>query len=323
MATYSSFKQIDNQAIISQNITNADIATGGVPTAAFASASVRTADIAAATVGTTQLATTLDFSGKTMTYRPFINGDFTAGSITGSQLAAGASTTNIGYTTVNKTGDSLTGNLIIPASSVSAPGVAASNNTNTGIYFPTTSQVNITTAGAVASNFNKYGGGVAQMQPNIPAFTASGNGGWLYRNSFNVGVSNWNELTVANGWWTWQVTAQKGGSNFAPGGRFTAPVAGWYSFYSQTYYYNDANNSTGYIHYNIGYNGTQATDRTTGRIPHTLYGHQLTNNYTPGISASIEIYLNATDFSSPQPYFGGNNGRMHGDHSLWCGYLIG
>jgi hypothetical protein len=318
MATYSSFKQIDNQAIISQNITNADIATGGVPTAAFAANSVRTTDIASATVGTTQLATTLDFSGKTMTYRPFVNGDFASRSITGSQLASGASTSNIGYTTVNKAGDSLTGNLIIPASSVSAPGVAASNNTNTGVFFPSTSQVNITTAGTTASNFNKYGGGIAQMQPNIPAFTASGSGGWYYRYS-----SGWIELIAANGWWTWQVTAQKGGSNFAPGGRFTAPVAGWYSFYSQSYMYNDTSNSGGYLHYNIGYNGSPSTDRSTGRTPHTLYGHQVTNGYVPGINASLEIYLNAGDFSSPQPNMGGASSRLHGDHSLWCGYLIG
>jgi hypothetical protein len=49
----------------------------------------------------------------------------------------------------------------------------------------------------------------------------------------------------------------------------------------------------------------------------------LTNNYIPGIHASLEIYLNAGDFSSPQPNIGGASCRLHGDHSLWCGYLIG
>jgi len=318
MATYSSFKKIDNQAILSAAITSADIAPGGVPSTAFASASVRTSDIATASIGTNQLATTLDFSGKTMTYRPFVNADFAATSISGSQLASGAITTNVGYTTVNKAGDSLTGNLILPAGSASSPSLAASNNSNTGVYFPGSSQVSITTAGALASNFVNSSSTISHIQPNIPAFHACGQGGWTYSPSWG-GPGAWRELTP----WTWQVV-QKGGSNVGGNGRFTAPVAGWYSLFSQGFMHNDTNNSQGYCHWNIGYNGTQATDRTTGRIPHTLYGHTVSANYVPGLFASLEIYLNSGDYTIPQPYFGnGNTGRIHGDHSLWCGYLIG
>ena len=325
MATYSSFKKIDTLGIISANVTKDDIAPGGIPSTAFASASVRTTDIAAASIGTNQLATTLDFSGKTMTYRPFVNGDFAAGSISGAQLASGAITTNIGYTTLNKAGDSTSGPLVLPAGSVSAPSIAASNNTNTGVYFPAASQINITTAGSLASNFVNNGSTISQVQPSIPAFHAAGNGGWYYGNSFG-GCGRWGEVNnlQPGGGWTWQIGAQKGGSNLSSNGRFTAPVAGWYNLYAQDYMYSDTNNSNSYIHWNIGYNGSPSTDRNTGRTPHTIYGHGNSGNYVPGIVTTLEIYLNASDYVIPQPYWGGGcTGRIHGDHALWCGYLIG
>jgi hypothetical protein len=159
-------------------------------------------------------------------------------------------------------------------------------------------------------------------QPNLPAFHASGNGGWYYANSFG-GVNRWTELNTLQpgGGWAWQVT-QKGGSNMSSNGRFTAPVAGWYSFYCQTYAYNDPNNSAGYTHWNIGLNGSIATDRVTGRVPHTLYGHQVSANHVPGIMTTLEVYMNASDYCIPQPYMAAQI-RFHGDHSLWCGYLIG
>jgi len=219
----------------------------------------------------------------------------------------------------------MTGVLKLPAGSVGAPSIAASNNTNTGLYFPSTTNVAIATAGGNPNQFVKNNGGVQQLQPNLPIFMASGNGGWYYGNSFG-GCGRWaeiNNLQPGSGF-QWQIARQTGGSNLSTNGRFTAPVAGWYWFYAQTYYYNDTNNSQGYIHYNIGYNGSPSTDRATGRTPHTLYGHQVSANYVPGIAASLQMWLNASDYVIPQPYFGGGcTGRMHGDHSLWCGYLIG
>jgi hypothetical protein len=325
MATYSSFKKITTEGIINGAVTGATLATNSVVTADFASASVRTSDIQDGAVGTTQLASTIDLSLKTVSYRPIVNADIAAAAITGAQLASGAIVNNIGYTPVNKAGDTLSGQLRLPVASAGTPAVASSGNTNTGIFFAGTDQVQISTAAGNSNSFVRNGSNIAHVQPNMPAFHASGNGGWYYGNTFG-GTGRWTELNTLQpgGGWPggWQIGAQKGGSNLSTNGRFTAPVSGWYSFYHQTYAYNDTNNSAGYTHWNIGYNGSISTDRTTGRTPHTLYGHQVSANHIPGIMCTLEIYLNASDYAIPQPYMAGSF-RIHGDHSLWCGYLIG
>lgn len=324
MATYSSFKKINTEAIIDGAVTGSALATNGITNSNdLANASVRITDIQDGAVGTTQLASTIDLSGKTVTYRAIINNDIAAAAVSGAQLAAGAIATNIGYTPANKAGATFTSALRLPAGSSGTPSTASDGNTNSGIYFAGTDRVDITTAGGNLNNFIKSGSNIMHTQPNMPAFHASGNGGWYYGNSFG-GVGRWTELNnlQSGGGWTWQIGAQKGGSNLAPSGRFTAPVAGWYSFYSQGYAYNDTNNSAAYTHWVVGLNGSNATDRTTGRSPHTLYGHATSANYIPGIMATLEIYMNAGDYTAPYAYMAPSF-RCHGDHALWCGYLIG
>jgi hypothetical protein len=200
--------------------------------------------------------------------------------------------------------------------------LSQTGDTNTGIYFAAADRVDITTAGANANNFIKSGSNVMHTQPNMPAFHCSGTGGWYYGNSFG-GAGRWTELNTLQpgGGFTWNVV-QKGGSNCSSNGRFTAPVAGWYSFYSQNYAYNDTNNSAAYTHFQVGLNGSNATCRTTGRAPHTLYGHTVSANHIPGIMTSLEIYMNPGDFTAPFAYMAPSF-RLHGDHALWCGYLIG
>jgi hypothetical protein len=322
MATYSSFKKINTEAIIDGAVTGSALATNAIVTADFASASVRTTDIQDGAVGTAQLASAVDLSGKTVTYRAIINNDLATGAIAGSQLATGAIATNIGYTPANRAGATLTGSLRLPGASAGAPSLVSDGNTNTGIHFAAADQVQISTAAGNTNNFVRSGSNIMHTQPNMPAFHASGNGGWYYGNSFG-GVNRWTELNnlQPGGGWAWQVV-QKGGSNCSSNGRFTAPVAGWYSFYCQTYAYNDPNNSAGYTHFNIGLNGGIGTDRTTGRVPHTLYGHQVSANHVPGIMTTLEVFMNAGDYCIPQPYMAAQI-RFHGDHSLWCGYLIG
>lgn len=322
MATYSSFKKINTEAIIDGAVTGSTLATNAIITADFANASVRTTDIQDSAVGATQIAGTLDLSGKTVTYRPIVNADIANSAISGSQLASGAIVSNLGYTPANLAGATLTGALQLPTASAAAPSLASGGNTNTGIHFAGSNQVQISTAAGNTNNFVRSGSNIMHTQPNLPAFHCSGNGGWYYANSFG-GVNRWTELNnlQPGGGWAWQVV-QKGGNNCSSNGRFTAPVAGWYSFYFQTYAYNDTNNSAGYTQFNIGFNGSIATDRTTGRVPHCLYGHQVSANHIPGIMTQLEIYLNASDYAIPTPYMASTI-RFHGDHSLWCGYLIG
>jgi len=327
MATYASFKKINSEAIIDGAVTGSALGSGSILSAAFASGSVRTTDFTAGAVGTNQLAATVDLSGKTMTYRAFVNSDFAAGSVAGNRLASGVAVANLGYTPANRAGDTMTGQLQLPLGSAGTPSLVSSGNTNTGVYFTGTNNVSISTAGGNVNSFSRQGANntTFHTQPNLPVFMASGNGGWYYGNAFG-GNGRWAELNnlQPGGGWAWQIASQQGGSNLATNGRFTAPVAGWYWFYVQSYQYNDTNNSAGYMHWVIGYNGTIGTDRVTGRAPHTIYGHQVSANHVPGVSANLQMYLNAGDYAIPQPYWGGGGAaRIHGDHSLWCGYLIG
>lgn len=314
MATYNSFKKINSEAIIDANVPGTAFANNSVTTAKFANASVRTADIANNSVETNQLATSIDFSGKTMTYRAITDSDLSASAgITGAQLASGSTITNLGFTPLNKAGGTVSGQLKIPAGSAASPSLVSSNSSNTGIYFPSDNSIAISTAGGARITINSAG---AISNPDLPVFYASGNGGWYYGNSFG-GSNGWRELV--NGM-TWNVQ-QQGGNNMSTNGRFTAPVAGYYYFYVQTYYYNDQNNSNGYSHWTISKNSGIGV--LGGRTPHTIYGHGGPNNHIPGINASMETYMNPGDYACPHPYFGNGAGRFHGDHSLYCGYLIG
>ena len=95
-----------------------------------------------------------------------------------------------------------------------------------------------------------------------------------------------------------------------------------YYCYLQTYWYNDSNSTNGYTHWNIALNGGNG-QMVTGRTPHSMYAYGLRNNYAPGIMVAYVRYLNAGQYVTPRPYFGGNQGRHHGNHSLWAGYLVG
>lgn len=315
MATYSSFKKIETESIIDSAVIGAKLAVDSITSAKFSSASVRTTDIADSAVGSNQLAASLDLSSKTVAYRPFVSADFLNTTIAGSKLASNAITTNLGYTPINRAGDTLSGTLNLPNGTAGAPTIAHPTNANTGVYFPGEDQIAISVAGADALIINASGVG---REPNRPSFYASGQGGWYYSNSFG-GPNGWRDLSGA---WTWNV-AEQGGSNFnTSNGRFTAPVSGYYYFYSQAYHYNDNNEPPNYIHWNIGRNSNQSIG-PSGRAPHTMYSHGVPSNYTPGICCSIQFYMSAGDYATNRSYWAAAGGRVHGDHSLWCGFLIG
>lgn len=321
MASYSGFKKINSEAIINSAVTGTKFAADSVTTAKVPDGSVQTADIADGAVGTNQLSGVLDLSSKSITYRPIINADISASAaIDGAKLASGAATTNLGFTPLNKAGDTATASLQTGLGSAAAPAISDSNGT-TGIFFPTANEIAISTGGVSRLTID----GTKIGSNNQPAFYASSRGGWYYHNSFPSTGSpggQWRELldTGVTDGWQWQVT-QQGGSNMSSEGRFTAPVAGYYYFYAQAYMYNDTNNSSGYSHFNIGRNRSIYTG-PTGRAPHTIYGHGVPSNYVPGIMASTNFYMNAGDYASVCPYMA-PVARFHGNHALFCGYLIG
>jgi hypothetical protein len=318
MATYNSFKKIASDSIINSAVTGTTLSTNSITTDKINSGAVRTQDIQNLAVGTNQLAASLDISEKTVTYRPIVNTDISStAAISGSKFASGAVVGNLGFTPLNKAGDTVSGQLTLPSGSAATPSLRATGATGTGIYFPADGQISIATGGTERIRFDTAG---RPTNSNQPAFYAAGNGGWYYHNSFPSTASpggQWRELI--NGW-TWSVQ-QQGGTNMASNGRFTAPVAGYYYFYAQTYHYNDANNSNGYSHFNIGRNSSIYAGNT-GRAPHTIYAHGVPSHHAPGIMASITMYLNQGDYASICPYMA-PVARFHGDHSMFAGYLIG
>ena len=87
--------------------------------------------------------------------------------------------------------------------------------------------------------------------------------------------------------------------------------------------YNDTNNSSGYTHWAIGQNGSYTTSGAgPNYTPHTIFGHGVPSHYVPGIMNQSTRYMNSGDYASIISYMAPVC-RFHGDHSLYCGYLIG
>ena len=78
MASYGSYKKINSEAIVDGQITNAKLALNAITNAKFATNSVTATKIANGAVGTDELSSTLDISGKTITYREIVDGDIDA-----------------------------------------------------------------------------------------------------------------------------------------------------------------------------------------------------------------------------------------------------
>jgi hypothetical protein len=149
-----------------------------------------------------------------------------------------------------------------------------------------------------------------------PSFYASGTvGSWLYASNF--GGTGWREIGSQIGYTSTQV-----GTGFSNStGRFTAPLAGHYYFYAQAYYYNDNNSTSGYIHFGLGKNGTDAWNE--GYTPLNIYGHGSVANHVDGIHTHGIVYLNVGDYVSVRPFWGGNVGRFYSDYFLFTGMFLG
>jgi hypothetical protein len=327
MATYNSFKRIASDSFVANTLTSGDIATGAITNGKLATDAVTSADIVAGAVGTGQLDTTLDISAKTVTYRTIVNTDISASAaIASTKLATGAATTNLGYTPLNKNGNAMTGALLTTAGSAAAPAIALTGNTNTGIYFAGDNTVRISTAGVERARFDPSGRflqGTSQSDGS-PMFQSHGTNGWLYNNQLGAGTG-WQEINGNFGWTGYQ----RGGSGFnyasgaGGGGRYTAPVAGFYNFQWLSYQHNDTSwtSATGHMHMSLSKNG--GISPSSSRTPHGIWAHGNGSPYPHGFSWQIDTYLNAGDYASVFAAWTSNNNRFHASHSFFNGYLIG
>ena len=154
-----------------------------------------------------------------------------------------------------------------------------------------------------------------------PAFNARGAAGsWMYASNFG-GAGAFREVGSAMSWTnTQQGAGSYGFSNST--GRYTAPVTGFYFFYASAYYYNDTNATSNYIHFTFSRNGSVTWHN--GVTPYNIYSYGAIANHVDGITANCMMYLNAGDYCSVYPYWGGGgSGRFYSDYFLFCGALIG
>jgi len=308
MANYNSFKKVTSEQIVDDTITAADIASGAVTSAKINNLNVTDAKIASGAVSSDKLSSTLDISTKNVTYRPIVDGDFDTNTIPGTKLESGATIANLGYTPVNTAGDTVSGQIVLPNGAY----IRRPTDTDSGIVIDN-NQIKIRVGGTDRLLFNSDGQPTAS---GLPAWEASGRGGWRYGNQYD-GANNWRELD--NHGYNFNTA---GGVTVSNNVRVTVPIAGYYYCHFQGYWYNNSNTTNGYTHMKIGLNGGNG-ELYGGRTNHQMYAYGLRNNHAPGIMTSYVRYMNAGQYVSPRPYFGGNQGRIHGNHMLWCGYLIG
>jgi hypothetical protein len=313
MATYSSFKKIDSDAIVDATVVAADIAADTIPTADIAATSVPGTAFSG-TVTDAKLAATLDLSAKTVVYRPIVDGDISGSAgIAGAKLASGAATGNLGFTPVNQAGDTVSGQLLVPAGSAGSPSIQYSGSTNSGINF-TTNNVAIVAGGNTGVNIDANG---VITRPNHPSFCAHANAGWLYAPSYG-GTGEYESGNIMG----WSVSHQYGGSNWNNNGRFTAPVAGYYTFNTWWYLLNDANTPPNYVHLFIRKNNSRSWT-PGGRSPYIINMHQNTNSYDDGVPHTAVIQMAAGDYASNAIVWHGNSSRHHAGHHIFNGHLIG
>lgn len=319
MATYNSFKRIASDSFVNNSIVANDLAATSVTNGKLAPNAVTQAKIATNAIGTTQLASTIDLSGKTVAYRAITTSDISGSAgIAASKLASGAAATNIGYTPLNNNGGTMTGTLTIPAGSSGTGGLNLSGETNTGLFFGS-STVGITVAGTqrgLIDSSGRFTKGNSDSNGQ-PAFVATGVNGWRYNNQASAGTG-WQE--IGNGF-GWNAVYNRGNHFSNANGRWTVPVSGWYHLHWLTYSHNDNNEPPNYFHMSFSRNGNV---NAWGRCPHGMYSHGTHNGpYASGVTMDLDVYLNSGEYTSVFFYWNSNNGRIHADHSFFAGYLIG
>lgn len=161
--------------------------------------------------------------------------------------------------------------------------------------------------------------GIRYSNSRVPAFTASGQGGWYYSDQMGGDNAEWIDSNISG--WTWQVSQQNAGSYGFSGGRYYAPVTGRYYFYASTYMYCNTNSTNCYMHFLLAKNGSPSFNN--GRTPYSIYGHGTQNNYVDGCVHSTEIDLTQGQYVNIECRGQRSNSRTHGNHTLFCGALMG
>lgn len=237
-------------------------------------------------------------------------------SVTASKLQSGAAISNIGYTPVNKAGDTMIGDFVIDGTlqsraNANLPASVSSNAIHTGGYTsPNSGKLIIGDGTGWKYSLAKRSAGVTtdlvsfidsgvMLIPNQPSFY-----GW---SDIYSPQKNYNSEVIFNTTNTNGINLQNNVGNYfvASTGRFTAPTAGRY------YFHGSFSRSLGNATLDIYRNGISVGSR------HLSYGSDWQN-----VAVSVVLQLAASDYVELR--FGGTNGTTTSGYRIhFTGYLIG
>jgi hypothetical protein len=260
-----------------------------------------------------------------------INGvDLINGTVSANKLAAGAAVSNIGYTPVNKAGDTMTGPLEVQASwrlgtntggsgggAPYAGGLGGGFNPNNNIYsmycrdrtdthfndlWIETKTLSLKTNGGNTAIYADQSGRVTT--PYQPAFMAR-NGAPLTINNSGTNFVIPYDTVITN------IGSYYNGSTY----RFTAPVTGFY-FFSADIQFTGTLNDYGYLFIRFHVNGNDIGQEKM--MPRPSGGSYATMNIAVGLYLSANDYVEAIVRQS-----GGTTVTVRADQRSFSGFLVG
>ena len=181
----------------------------------------------------------------------------------------------------------------VPAGSVGSPSIYSTGDSNTGVFFPAADTVALTTGGSERMRIDASG---RVTTPYQPAFIAAGLAAQTTFTANQVIVFNTAPLNIGSGYST-------------STGKFTAPVAGTYSFTYQIY----LNPGNGNAPIGFFKNGTIEIFFLQGV---TMSGIGLSTIISLAASDYVEVRVRNIAGASATIYQGG-------EHTQFTGYLLG
>ena len=153
-------------------------------------------------------------------------------------------------------------------------------------------------------------------QPAKPAFQARG-------------AASWTDLTISFATAAFSVEQVDVGGDYdhATNYAFTAPVAGVYYFYYSMYaaFISGQGDNANYLESHLSLNNLSSdsvNDIMSGR---QIFGYQNQGDYDGNMVGScvVDLSVNDTIRVKIKKSSSGFNARYYGNHSVFCGYLIG
>lgn len=268
---------------------------------------------------------------------PLAIGTPSDGTVTAAKMAAGAAVGNLGYTPVNKAGDSMTGALTVDGSATGMPITAtatgsASSEINIVLNSGTSNKETILNFGDSLVGAARYKGRIFYRgtDDSLRSWVNQGTTGWVLDSSGRMTIPNqpsFYAYRAAGGGnysgttpqvFVFNNTAFNTGGNYSTStGRFTAPIAGTYAFSYQVLSRGTSLGSRTAIYKN----GSKYISVGTGSS--MTYTQASSSEITQG--ATVYISLAANDYVEVRVWTDGA-GDFYGDtnmHNGFSGSLIG